>query len=84
VGSLLASLSARNSRLLIIETSDEPYAAWKHQTRNEWMVDNSAAIIAVWDGKPSGTANTVEYAQKQGKPVLVINPAKRTEEWLKR
>ena len=31
----------------IIETSDDPYAAWKLQKRNEWMVDNSGAIIAV-------------------------------------
>lgn len=55
----------------IVETNDDPYAAWKLQKRNEWMVDNSDAIIAVWDGQPSGTANTVEYARKQKQPVLV-------------
>lgn len=53
------------------------------QKRNEWMIDNSDAIIAVWDGTPSGTANTIEYARKQGKPVLVIDPEKRVEGWLK-
>jgi len=31
----------------IIETTDDTYAAWKLQKRNEWMVDNSGAIIAV-------------------------------------
>lgn len=30
--------------------------------------------IAVWNGKPSGTGKTVQYAQQQGKPVRVINP----------
>jgi len=67
----------------IIETDNDPYAAWKLQKRNEWMVDNSDAVIAVWDGHPSGTANTVEYARQQGKPVLVIDPAKKDERWLK-
>jgi len=47
------------------------------------MVDNSDATIAVWDGQPSGTGNTVEYARKQGKPVLVIDPTEKTERWLK-
>ena len=67
----------------LVETSDDPYAAWKMQKRNEWMVDNSDAVIAVWDGTPSGTANTVGYTQKQNKAVLVIDPAKREERWLK-
>ena len=66
----------------IVETSDDPYAAWKMQKRNEWMVDNSGAVIAVWDGTPSGTANTVKYARKQKKAVLVIDPVKETEAWI--
>ena len=49
----------------IIETSDDPYAAWKLQKRNQWMVDNSDATIAIWDGTLSGTANTVEYAKNK-------------------
>ncbi len=36
------------------------------QRRNEWMVDHSARIIAVYNGQPSGTRNTVEYAKMQG------------------
>ena len=30
-----------------------------YQIRNEWMVDHSARVIAVWNGSPSGTKNTV-------------------------
>ena len=42
--------------------------------RNRYMVDHAAFIIAVWDGRSSGTGKTVQYAQRQGKPVTIINP----------
>ena len=41
---------------------------------NKYMVDNSQIVIAVWNGKPSGTGNTVKYAQEQGKTVFIIDP----------
>ena len=44
------------------------------QKRNEYMVDNSDYVIAVWNGKPSGTENTVKYAKKKNKVVLLVNP----------
>ena len=44
------------------------------QKRNKYMVDNSQIVIAVWNGKPSGTGNTVRYTQEQGKTVIVIDP----------
>jgi len=53
----------------------------KLQKRNEWMVDNSDAVIAVWDGTPGGPGNTVDYARKFGRSVLVIDPIKQTEKW---
>lgn len=43
--------------------------------RNRYMVDHADYVIAVWDGKPSGTGNTVRYAQKQGKRIIIIDPA---------
>lgn len=33
------------------------------QRRNEWMVDRSARVIAVYNGEPGGTRNTIEYAK---------------------
>ena len=33
------------------------------QIRNEWMVDHSARVIAVYNGKPGGTRNTITYAE---------------------
>ena len=42
------------------------------QIRNEWMVNHSARVIAAWNGEPSGTKNTVVYAQRKGVEVRNI------------
>ncbi len=42
--------------------------------RNKYMVDNSDVVIAVWNGKPSGTGNTVLMAKNSGKKIRVVNP----------
>lgn len=36
------------------------------QIRNEWMVNHSALVIAVFNGQPSGTKNTIDYANRKG------------------
>lgn len=55
--------------------SDEEYTKWCMQKRNEWMVDNSDYVIAVYDdsGK-GGTYNCIRYAEKQGKKIIKLNP----------
>lgn len=53
---------------------EDIYYPAKMQKRNEYMVDNSDVIIAVWDGTSGGTANCVKYAKKLGKKIIVINP----------
>lgn len=58
-----------------IQYCSEPgYAPYKMQVRNQWMVDNSDLLIAVWDGSTGGTHNCVKYAERVGKPVVRINP----------
>ena len=42
-----------------------------YQIRNQWMVDHSAKVIAVWNGTSGGTKNTVMYANRKG--VSVVN-----------
>ena len=42
------------------------------QRRNEWMVGHSARVIAVYNGQPSGTRNTIEYARRCGVPVILL------------
>lgn len=45
-----------------------------YQKRNEFMVDNSNLVIAVWNGEKSGTKNTIDYACRKGvKVVNVLN-----------
>lgn len=43
-------------------------------TRNQYMVDQSSYLIAVYDGKPGGTMHTVNYARKKGLKVTIIRP----------
>ncbi len=40
--------------------------------RNKQIVDECDSLIAFWDGTSRGTKYTIDYANKQGKPVKVI------------
>lgn len=42
------------------------------QIRNEWMVNHSARVIAVFNGEKSGTKNTIDYAKRVGVAVAYI------------
>jgi uncharacterized phage-like protein YoqJ len=42
--------------------------------RNRYMVDHADFILAVWNGKPSGTGRTVTYARGKNRTVIVIDP----------
>lgn len=48
------------------------YMAPKMQKRNEYMVDQSDWVIAVWNGTRGGTANCVHYAQSKNKRLLIV------------
>ena len=50
----------------------EQYTPFCMQKRNQYMVDQSSRLIAVWNGKPSGTLNTIKYAKKKGIEVVII------------
>ena len=41
--------------------------------RNEIMVDIADEILVIWDGKSKGSASTVKYAEKNNKPLTVVN-----------
>lgn len=64
----------------IVKSCDEETMLQRHYTkdcmqkRNQYMVDKSDYVIAVWNGKPSGTGNTVRYAESKGKTVIRIRP----------
>ncbi|MBE6648692.1 MAG: DUF1273 domain-containing protein [Ruminococcaceae bacterium] len=44
--------------------------------RNRYMVDNADVVVCCFDGKPGGTAYTVDYALKKDKVVIQIDPEK--------
>lgn len=54
----------------IVYVNAPGYAVWKMQSRNEWMVDNSDMVVALWDGSKGGTANCIRYANKVNKPIV--------------
>ena len=64
----------RLDKYKIKEYQEDRYYPAKMQKRNEYMVDNSDIVIAVWDGTKGGTYNCVQYAKKLGKEIIYINP----------
>jgi len=70
----------RNRYFSIIEHCDkETLLQYKYtndcmQNRNEYMVKSSNYLVAVWDGKLSGTSKTVSYAKSSKKSIIIINP----------
>lgn len=48
------------------------YSGGAYQRRNEWMVDHSSRIIAVFNGEPSGTKNTIDYAKTKDAAIISI------------
>lgn len=58
----------------VVYVSNESYTSWCMQKRNEWMVDNSDYVIAVWNGENGGTGNCVKYAKKKELEITYIHP----------
>lgn len=58
----------------VVYTSEDDYAPYLMQKRNEWMTNHSQYVLAVWDGTEGGTGNCVKYAQKQDKNIYIIRP----------
>ena len=55
-----------------IALQDE-YSRDSYYKRDCFMVDNCDILIAIWDGIPQGgTYITIDYARKQGKPIIYL------------
>lgn len=59
----------------LIKEINDHYFTGCYQVRNEWMVDRSNLVIAVFNGQKSGTKNTVDYAKQKG--ILIFNALSR-------
>ncbi len=42
--------------------------------RNQYMINNSSLVIALFNGLPGGTKQTIDYARAQGLEVIIIKP----------
>lgn len=60
----------------VVVSPNLPYSPALMQKRNEYMVDHSDKVFAVWDGSHGGTGNCVAYAKKTGKNIIRIQPVK--------
>ena len=67
----------RYDRLLLqcdkVTVLQEQYTSDCMMKRNKYMVGKSDYVIAVWNGKSSGTLNTMNYAVERGRPVFYID-----------
>ena len=50
-----------------------PYEAKYFFVRNKQIVDNSDVIIAIWDEVSNGTHDTIRYAKKCNKQVIIYS-----------
>lgn len=55
-----------------VQVMSDRYSPDAYQKRNQWLVNHSSRLIAVFNGEPSGTGNTIQYAQEQGVPLEII------------
>jgi hypothetical protein len=62
-----------NIETLIFPADWDKYGKRAGYIRNEDIVKNCDFVIAFWDGKSKGTANSIALANKYNKPIKIIN-----------
>ena len=67
---LLYDYAIKNADL--VKLINDHYFRGCYQIRNQYMVDRSSRVIAVYNGAAGGTRNTVEYAKMAGVEVFNI------------
>lgn len=72
----------RNANRVVNTTGEADYSPKLYQLRNQWIVDNSDMMLAVWDGSASGTYNCVKYAMRQNKKLYKLDPSSLRGEYL--
>ena len=80
VDSLAENFADKNGiSKLILRPDYKRYKRAAPLKRNEAMVNLADEIIVIWDVASKGTAYTIKYAKKAGKPVAVINYPTKNE-----
>lgn len=70
----IAKKSALIAELEYIEYPAEwdKYGKYAGFHRNQTIVDNCGMVLAFWDGKSRGTADTIEKAKRAKKPTFIV------------
>lgn len=68
-----AGLKSTSTTHGYIKTVCDAFSYGAYQRRNEWMVNHSDRVIAVYSGEAGGTRNTIDYAKKQGVSLVMID-----------
>lgn len=58
---------------IVTATSNSFYRGCYHK-RNRYMVDNADVVLACFDDKAGGTEVTMDYAEKNEVPVMILPP----------
>lgn len=61
------------SRCDCVHTLQEKYTRGCMQHRNRYMVDESSALIACFNGRPGGTMSTILYATRENLNVQILD-----------
>lgn len=65
----------REAAAEVVIVCEGGFSAASMQRRNEWMVDNSSLVLALWSGKPGGTGNCVRYPESVGSRIVNLYPS---------
>ena len=73
-------LLSKSERVIVV--CEGGYAPFKMQIRNcamtDQLINEEDRLLSCWDGTPGGTANCIQYALKQKKKMVRIDPLKMT------
>ena len=72
-GTIIQQYNDVMRRADIVKFVCKSYSRACFQIRNEWMVDHSHRVIAVFTGESGGTKNTVDYAILKRVPLVISN-----------
>jgi hypothetical protein len=62
-----------NIQTLIFKPDWNKYGKKAGHLRNTDIIDNCDMCIAFWDGKSTGTKDSIKKAKKMGKEILIVN-----------
>jgi hypothetical protein len=82
-------IADRYARLHKIDTDVHPVPEWVWEKvgrkagpmRNDYMVQQADALVAVWDGESSGTKDAMQQAESEGLPVYKVVCSETENGW---